>query len=61
MLIPYHYQVFIKNSFFLNEYLSFDEKQAGSLNQAINIYDSLITSTNSIEANYRLGEIRYKF
>ena len=49
-----------KNSFFLNEYLSFDEKQAGSLNQAINIYDSLITSTNSIEANYRLGEIRYR-
>ncbi len=49
-----------QNSFFLNEYLSFDENKAGSLNQAINIYDSLITSTNSIEANYRLGEIRYR-
>ena len=49
-----------KNSFFENNYLSLDEDKAESLNQAINIYDSLITKTNSIEANYRLGEIRYR-
>ena len=49
-----------QNSFFTNHYLSFDENQSESLNDAINIYDSLITSTNSIEANYRLGEIRYR-
>ena len=49
-----------QNSFFKNNYLSLDEDKAESLNQAINIYDSLITKTNSIEANYRLGEIRYR-
>jgi len=49
-----------ENSFFKNNYLRLDEKNAGSLNQAINIYDSLITQTNSIEANYRLAEIRYR-
>ena len=49
-----------ENSFFKNNYLRLDEKNAESLNQAINIYDSLITKTNSIEANYRLAEIRYR-
>ena len=52
--------LFKNNSFFKNNYLSLNEQNAGSLNQAINIYDSLVTKTNSIEANFRLAEIRFR-
>lgn len=51
---------FKDNSFFKSPFMKLEEKQAESLWQAIHIYDSLLTATRSVEANYRLGEIRYR-
>ncbi len=51
---------FKENTFFMSPFRKLDEDQSESLWQAINIYDSLLTTTRSVEANYRLGEIRYR-
>ena len=51
---------FKNNSFLSSEFMKVDENHIDPLWKAINIYDSLLTVTESSEANYRLAEIRYR-
>ena len=48
------------NPIFSSPYLRVDENQAATLYQAVAIYDSLKNTVNSIEAAYRLAEIKYR-
>ena len=48
------------NPIFSSPYLRVDEAQALAMHRAVTIYDSLKTATNSLEATFRLGEIKFR-
>lgn len=48
------------NPIFSSSYLRVDEDQALAMHRAVTIYDSLKTATNSLEATFRLGEIKFR-
>ncbi len=52
--------LFRENLFFTSPFLRVDESQSMALYKAMAIYDSLKTATNSLEAGFKLGEIRFR-
>ncbi|MFQ6609299.1 MAG: tetratricopeptide repeat protein, partial [Fidelibacterota bacterium] len=52
--------LFRGNQFFASPFLRIDESQSLAIYKAMSIYDSLKTVTNSIEAAFKLGEIRFR-